>query len=144
PTHNPSEGSWVEFAHQADLNEGVDGAWPRTMAREISFNKPSPKRTAGRKLRVLVLMHPALIPPDDVAQLSDAAQYEIKTERNVCDALSELGHDVLKLGIRHDLAPLREAITDFQPDIAFNLLAEFQDVASRDQGVVSYLELMGI
>ncbi len=99
---------------------------------------------SARKLRVLVLMHPDLIPPEDTSQLSAAELAEIKTERNVCDAIAALGHVVIPVGVRENLAPLREAIAEYSPDIAFNLLAEFQDVASRDQGVVSYLELMGV
>ncbi len=115
------------------------------MTRDLSLSRTSGKKLpSARRLRVLVLMHPALIPPKNFDELPAAAQYEMKTERDVCNALHELGHEVRELGIRHDLTPLREAIGEFQPDIAFNLLAEFQDVASRDQGVVSYLELMGI
>ncbi len=91
-----------------------------------------------------MLMHPDLIPPGDTSQLSAAQLAEIKTERNVCDALTALGHVVIPVGIRENLGPLREAIAEHSPDIAFNLLAEFQDVASRDQGVVSYLELVGV
>ena len=98
----------------------------------------------SKKLRVLVLMHPDLIPPGERAGLSAAQMAEVKTERDVCDALASLGHTVLPLGVGQHLAPLREAIAHQAPDIAFNLLAEFQGVASRDQGVVSYLELMGV
>ena len=97
-----------------------------------------------RKLRVLVLMHPDLIPPDNFDALSEDRVAEIKTEIDVCWALNELGHHVLKLGIEDDLTPLRRAILDWQPHIAFNLLAEFQNDSALGHGVINYLELMGV
>ena len=41
-----------------------------------------------------------------------------------------------------NLADLRSAITDWRPDIAFNLLEEFQGIVTYDQYVVAFLELM--
>jgi D-alanine-D-alanine ligase len=41
-----------------------------------------------------------------------------------------------------NLADLRSAITDWKPDIAFNLLEEFQGIVTYDQYVVAFLELM--
>ncbi len=38
----------------------------------------------------------------------------------------------------------RRPIDEFQPDIAFNLLESFADVATWDQNVVSYLELLRV
>jgi D-alanine-D-alanine ligase len=40
------------------------------------------------------------------------------------------------------LAELRAAITEWKPDIAFNLMEEFQGIVSYDQHVVAFLELM--
>jgi len=94
-----------------------------------------------KKLRVVVLMHGALVPPDDVSSVSvDDADW--KTEYHVVNNLRLLGHDVLPLGIAGDLAPIRDAIRDFKPDVAFNLLEAFDDVVTWDQNVVAYLELM--
>jgi D-alanine-D-alanine ligase len=42
----------------------------------------------------------------------------------------------------NDLAELRSVITDWKPDIAFNLLEEFQGIVTYDQYVVVFLELM--
>jgi D-alanine-D-alanine ligase len=41
-----------------------------------------------------------------------------------------------------NLAELRSTVTDWQPDLAFNLLEEFQGIVTYDQYVVAFLELM--
>jgi D-alanine-D-alanine ligase len=53
-----------------------------------------------------------------------------------------MGHEVKVLGLGDNLADLRNAITDWRPDIAFNLLEEFQGIVTYDQYVVAFLELM--
>jgi D-alanine-D-alanine ligase len=55
-----------------------------------------------------------------------------------------LGHEVQPLGLYDDLTPLRQAIQDFKPHIAFNLLDEFRGETMLDQNVVSYLELVQV
>jgi D-alanine-D-alanine ligase len=96
-----------------------------------------------RKLRVLAPMHEDLIPPTDVTGI-DVDSADWKTEHDVVTALRGLGHEVLPLGVRSDLGAVRKAIEEFKPDIAFNLLEEFNDVVLWDQNVVSFLELMGV
>jgi len=97
-----------------------------------------------RKLRVLILMHHDLVPPDDVHGLSDREYEQIKCECDVIDAVQELGHDVLELGLSDELAPLGKAIRDWKPQIAFNLLEHFRGEVLYDQNVVSYLELLNV
>jgi D-alanine-D-alanine ligase len=97
-----------------------------------------------RKKRVLVLMHVDLVPPDDIAGKPDAEFFEYKTEYDVVTGLRDLGHEVQKLGLYDDLTPLRQAIQDFKPHIAFNLLDEFRGETMLDQNVVSYLELVQV
>lgn len=95
-----------------------------------------------RRLRVLVLVHEDLVPPESLEGVSEERHQEIRTEYDVCHALRQLGHEVRVLGLQSDLSPLRDAIGEFEPHIAFNLLEEFHGVALYDQHVVSYLELM--
>ncbi|MCC7008085.1 MAG: ATP-grasp domain-containing protein [Acidobacteria bacterium] len=95
-----------------------------------------------KKLRVLVLMHDYLVPPDDVTG-RDVATAEWRTEYDVLTTLrDELRHDVHVLGVKDDLAGIRQAKDEFQPHIAFNLLEAFHEVGTFDQNVVSYLELL--
>jgi D-alanine-D-alanine ligase len=95
-----------------------------------------------KKLRVIVLMHEDLVPPDDLSTLAADKLWRIKSERDVVCGLARLGHEVLKLGLWDELAPLRRAIREWEPDVVFNLLEEFHGEAVYDQNVVSYLELM--
>jgi D-alanine-D-alanine ligase len=96
-----------------------------------------------RKLRVLVLMHDYLVPPADVSG-HDLEAADWKTEHDVTSTLAGLGHDVHPLGVTDDLAGIRQAIHEFKPHIAFNLLEAFREVGTFDQNVVSYLELMRV
>ena len=103
----------------------------------------SPVKEARRKLRVLALVHDSLVPPES-ADPETAAQAEWRTEYDVASALRGLGHEVQVLGIGGDLAPLRSAIQDWKPHVAFNLLEAFDDVSIWDANVVAYLELLKV
>jgi len=94
-----------------------------------------------KRLRVLVLMHEDLVPPDQVNG-HDLKTVEWRTEYDVVSTLRKLGHDVQPLGVKSDLGVIHSAIDNWKPDIAFNLLEEFDGVAVYDQHVVSYLELL--
>ncbi|MEM9410843.1 MAG: D-alanine--D-alanine ligase [Planctomycetota bacterium] len=94
-----------------------------------------------KKLRILVLMHESLVPPDNTAGFTEEEILEWKTEYDVVTTLRELGHQVLPLGLYDDLGMIRRAIDDFRPHVAFNLLEEFHGVGVYDHHVVSYLEL---
>ncbi|MFK7766584.1 MAG: D-alanine--D-alanine ligase [Mariniblastus sp.] len=95
-----------------------------------------------RKLRVLVLMHEALVPPETLTGYTDQEILEWQTEYDVVNTLRDMGHEVLPLGVYDDLGDLRRATEDFKPHIWFNLLEEFHGVGVYDHHVVSYLELM--
>lgn len=97
-----------------------------------------------KRLRVLVLVHEDCVPPEDVSALSDAEQYDLKTEIDVVEILEALGHHVRVLGVREELKPIREAVDTWRPHVAFNLLEEFHGEAIFDQNVASYLELLRI
>jgi D-alanine-D-alanine ligase len=97
-----------------------------------------------KKLRVLALMHPDLVPPDDAERYSREERFEWKTEWDVVRTLREIGHDVRALGVQDELQPIRAAVEEFKPDIAFNLLEEFQGNVLFDQNVVSLLELLKV
>ena len=94
-----------------------------------------------KRLRVLVLMHKDLLPPDQLNG-HDLKSVAWRTEYDVVSTLKKLGHEVYPLGVKSDLSVIHSAIDDWKPDIAFNLLEEFDGVAVYDQHVVSYLELL--
>lgn len=97
-----------------------------------------------KKLRVLVLMHPDLVPPDSLKGQSEKDIYEWKTEYDVVSTLRELKHDVQPLGVQHELRPIRDAVESFKPHVVFNLLEQFHGETAYDQNVASYLELLRI
>ena len=92
--------------------------------------------------RVLVLMHESLVPPASLEGLSVKEIDEFRTEYDVTDALEKAGHEVKALGLGDNLSELRSVITDWKPEVAFNLLEEFQGIVTYDQYVVAFLELM--
>jgi D-alanine-D-alanine ligase len=95
-----------------------------------------------KKLRVLVLMHDDLVPPDSLEGSTEEQAAEWRAEYDVLAALKQLGHEVRKLGVGDEVAEIRTAVTEFEPDVAFNLLVEFHGAATYDQHVASYLELL--
>ncbi len=94
------------------------------------------------RLRVLALVREGHVPPDSLEGVPESELDAWKAEFDVCDTLRHLGHEVLPVGVYDDLAPIREALLEFQPDITFMLLEEFHGVVTYDFAVISYLELM--
>lgn len=71
-------------------------------------------------------------------------RFEWKSEYDVITTLRAIGHEVKALGVQDELRPIREAVDEFKPDIAFNLLEEFHSNVLFDQNVVSLLELLRV
>jgi D-alanine-D-alanine ligase len=94
-----------------------------------------------KRLRILAMMHQDLVPPDDVSDLPQEEVDPYKTEFDVVHGLRQLGHEVVKLGLHDEIAPLRKALKQVKPHVVFNLLEEFHGETVYDQHVVSYLEL---
>ena len=95
-----------------------------------------------KKLRIIVLVHQDLVPPDSLDGLSDKEKLEVKTEYDVISTLKKMGHDVYPVGLYNQLNVIGDALLEHKPHIAFNLLEEFHGYPLYDQHVVSYLELM--
>jgi D-alanine-D-alanine ligase len=91
-----------------------------------------------------MLTHPDLIPPDSLRGYSEQEINVWKTEFDVVSTLRGNGHDVRALGVKDELAPIREAVESFKPHVVFNLLEEFHGEAVYDHSVVSYLELLRV
>jgi D-alanine-D-alanine ligase len=97
-----------------------------------------------KRLRVLVLLHPELLPPDSLKGLSEREINEIKTEYDVVSTLRGAGHTVRPLGVQHELKPIRDEVESWQPHVVFNLLEQFHNEAVYDQNVASLLELLRV
>ena len=97
---------------------------------------------APKKMRIVVLVHEDLVPPDSIENVSDKEMAPWKTEFDVITTLREMGHDVHPVGVYSDLGVIRNAIEQTRAQICFNLLEEFHGYSLYDQHVVSYLELI--
>jgi D-alanine-D-alanine ligase len=95
-----------------------------------------------RRLRTLVVVHASLVPPESLEGHSDKEIEEWRTEYDVTTTLRKLGHDVRCIGVLDSLTELRSAVADWEPDIVFNLLEEFDGIVTYDQHVVAFLELL--
>jgi D-alanine-D-alanine ligase len=97
-----------------------------------------------KQLRVVVLTHEDLVPPESIEGLTPKQIQPFKTEFAVSDALRALGHQVHVLGVSHDLMPIRRLVEGWEAEVVFNLLMEFQDVGAYQAHIVSYLELLRV
>src|SRR5580700_4073841 len=97
-----------------------------------------------KRLRVLVLLHPDLIPPESSKGYTEQEINVWKTEYDVVSTLRAAGHEVRPLGVHDELKPIRDEIDAFKPDAVFTLLEQFNGEAIYDQNVVSYLELLRV
>lgn len=97
-----------------------------------------------KSLRVMMLVHVTLVPPDDLGDPDDPRMETFRTEYDVKQALIALGHEVRVVGVYDDLAPVRKTIEDWKPQIAFNLVEDFAGVSAFDYYMVSYLAMMKI
>jgi D-alanine-D-alanine ligase len=97
-----------------------------------------------KRLRILVLVHESLVPPDSMEGLTDDELDPVKTEYDVTATLRAMGHDARPLGVGSDLGVIAREVESFKPDLAFNLLEEFAGVGVYDSHVASYLEMLGL
>jgi len=97
-----------------------------------------------KRLRVLLLTHPDMLPPESLKGRSEHDLNKWKTEIDIIATLRAGGHEVRPIGVRNELTPIREAIESWNPHVVFNLLEEFDGEAVYDQNVASLLEMMKI
>jgi D-alanine-D-alanine ligase len=94
------------------------------------------------KLRILVLLSQELMPPASIPDGVEKEKQLWRTEYDVISTLKSMDHDVYPVGLKSDLAVIANAREEHKPQIAFNLLEDFEGQALFDQHVVSYLELL--
>src|SRR5205085_12564593 len=61
---------------------------------------------------------------------------------DVMQALLHLGHEVQVVSVYDDLGPMRKAVEEWKPHVAFNLLEDFAGISAFDYYVVSFLETL--
>jgi D-alanine-D-alanine ligase len=100
----------------------------------------TPKR-AKKKLRIIILMHETLVPPESIEGLTPKEIAPWKTEWDVTSTLRAMGHEAVPVGFYDDLGVISRAMKEHRPHIAFNLAEDFDGNPLYEQHVVSYLEL---
>lgn len=97
-----------------------------------------------KKLRVMMLVHPEMEPLDHLTDRQDPQYRQRETEIDVKRALLRLGHEIRVVTVHDELQPMRKAIEEWRPHIAFNLLEDFAGDGALDFYVASYLDMVGI
>ncbi|MGD9390140.1 MAG: ATP-grasp domain-containing protein [Thioalkalispiraceae bacterium] len=97
-----------------------------------------------KKLRVMMLVHSYLVPPEDLKDPDDPRMKTFGTEFDVKSALQKLGHDVKIVPIDDSIVPIRQTIEQWKPDIAFNMMESFADNGALDYYIVSYLDMLKV
>jgi D-alanine-D-alanine ligase len=90
----------------------------------------------------MVLVSQELMPPETIPEGVEKEKQPWRTEYDVISTLKSMEHDVHPVGLRSDLEVIAKARDEHKPQIAFNLLEDFEGQALFDQHVVSYLELL--
>jgi D-alanine-D-alanine ligase len=97
-----------------------------------------------KKLRVMMLTHSNLIPPEGITERSDPKLKDCETEFDVKNALLNLGHEVKIIGVDDSIKPIQETIQQWKPHIAYNMMEAFADIGSLDYYIASYLDMVKI
>ena len=84
-----------------------------------------------KRLRVMVLMHEDLLPPATLDGIDPKERELVKTEYQVVEALRAAGHEVFELGVYDEIAPIRNNIKGWMPDVVFNLMVFFWVLSSN-------------
>src|SRR5258707_8049828 len=118
--------------------------YARPHRQSFARGAPRDEPPAMKPRRILVLLHPTLVPPDSLDGRSEKEIDTWKTEYDVVSTLRESGHEVRPLGVQDELKPIRDVVEEWKPHAVFNLLEEFHGEVAYDQNVASYLELMRV
>ena len=62
-----------------------------------------------KRRRVLLLMHEELMPPESIEGVPEEEVYKWKVEWDVHSTLKRAGHDVISLGVKDELGPIRRS-----------------------------------
>jgi D-alanine-D-alanine ligase len=95
-----------------------------------------------KRLRVLVMLHPQLQPPDSMAGCSEKQIDEWRVEFDVLAALHAAGHEVRVQPVLDTLTELDRALRSWRPHVVFNLLEEFDSLVAHEPHLVAHLELL--
>jgi D-alanine-D-alanine ligase len=79
---------------------------------------------------------------DYVEEFKDTENFE--TENDVHRALLENGYEVRLLGLYDDVRPLLDEVSEFRPDVIFNMLETFHSVTGWDKNITALIEMLKV
>ena len=96
-----------------------------------------------RSRRIILLCHAGAVPPPDLPAILPS-QAPWLCEAEILTTLRGSGHQLQVVGLTHDFAPLRKAVTDFRPHLIFNLAEAIHGDFAFERHVAAYLEVLGV
>ena len=97
-----------------------------------------------KKLKVLVLFDGASPTKIDQDFSEELKTPDWKAEKDVTEALTNLGHTAEHLVLYDDVDLVRQKLETFAPDVIFNLVEQFKNNPGFDQNIVSFFEMQGL
>lgn len=98
-----------------------------------------------KRLRVLLVFDlPYAVGRDHDYTKEFADPDDCYTENDVHRALLENGYEVRLLGLYADVRPLLDEVREFKPDVIFNLLETFHQVANWDKNIKALIEILKV
>lgn len=98
-----------------------------------------------KKIKVLMLFYCPYQKPRGYDYREEFADPDnMYTEKDVYEALKDLGHEVHLLGIYNDISPLFEEIKENTFDIIFNMMEVFNDQTHQEKNLAALLEVLDI
>ena len=67
-----------------------------------------------------------------------------KTEKDVKNALTKLGHNVIPYGLHNDIEPFLKLVKEEKPDLVFNMSEAFSGNRNFEPNMTALLQLMGV
>jgi len=98
----------------------------------------------AKRGRVLVIFNSTGPTKLDQDYSKELKEKDWKTEADVIKALKTLKYPYDLLGIFDDTDLICQKISQFQPDIIFNLVERFKGITTYDQNIASFLQLQGV
>ena len=102
------------------------------------------RRKRQKKLKILVAFDYPLEPPKDGNYAAQLHADDWRPIRNVTEAISRLGHEVILQGVYDNIMPLIYTIKRRKPDLAFNLLESFKQQRKYEGALAGLFDLLQV
>jgi D-alanine-D-alanine ligase len=96
-----------------------------------------------KSLKIILLFDISIkLTPDDYRPYWNTPDW--KTEKDVKNTLTKLGHQVIPFGIYNDIEPFLKVVRDQKPDLVFNMSEAFSGKRDFEPNLTALMQLMGV